>query len=221
MDPSSLDTKVYDSKIEFVAVKEENPEDIVEEDFQEVKEEIIEDVVEENAVYIKTEDEVNADYECPVSEDGKTFSKEADKIDSDVLMCEDIDPLSSVAAVNEDCGNMCSSDGNQVACKEGEEEVACGKEEEKRKRFPCEVCGKKFDFKSMLVRHMTVHTREKSFICEVCSKSFAWKFDLVKHMRVHTNVNPFNCEIRNGPYGISKTQSPFHILAETRQRMWQ
>ncbi|KAL0808622.1 hypothetical protein ABMA28_013060 [Loxostege sticticalis] len=58
--------------------------------------------------------------------------------------------------------------------------------------FSC-TCGKKFDSKSNLKKHMVVHTKEKLFPCTVCSKAFSRKKNLVQHMWIHSEHKRFEC----------------------------
>ncbi|XP_063597064.1 uncharacterized protein LOC134773755 [Penaeus indicus] len=96
------DSEEYDNTIEFIAVKEENIEEITEENHQVKKREIVEDDGEVNAVFIKTE-EVNTNHESTVSE-FKSLGK-AERNGLDVLMCEDEDPLQPLPFVAKDLGN--------------------------------------------------------------------------------------------------------------------
>ena len=52
--------------------------------------------------------------------------------------------------------------------------------------FYCDVCKKKFKFKSQLTIHNRVHTGEKPYKCEVCDRSCSRKGDLNRHMLVHS-----------------------------------
>ncbi|KAK4879838.1 hypothetical protein RN001_007984 [Aquatica leii] len=63
------------------------------------------------------------------------------------------------------------------------------------KPFGCEICHKFYPSKSYLNKHKMIHlnTRGKSFICEICSKSFALKDGLKAHSITHTNTKPFQC----------------------------
>ncbi|XP_039640385.1 zinc finger protein 271-like [Perca fluviatilis] len=63
------------------------------------------------------------------------------------------------------------------------------------KPFGCNVCVKRFSYKSVLQTHMRVHTGEKPFGCNVCEKRFSQKGDLQRHMRVHTGEKPFGCSV--------------------------
>ncbi|XP_041664450.1 zinc finger protein OZF-like [Cheilinus undulatus] len=61
------------------------------------------------------------------------------------------------------------------------------------KSYSCSECGKKFDQKTNLTRHETVHTTVKPFSCSECGKTFAHKDYLSKHMIIHTGEKPFSC----------------------------
>ena len=50
----------------------------------------------------------------------------------------------------------------------------------------CEICGKSYAQKNVLIRHLTVHNNEK-LDCSICSKSFGNKFNLQKHEKIHNN----------------------------------
>ena len=64
----------------------------------------------------------------------------------------------------------------------------------KDKAFCCEECGQSFPFKSRLIQHQITHTREPLFMCkhDQCTKGFKNKGDLNRHMRSHSNIW-YNC----------------------------
>ncbi|CAH0757579.1 unnamed protein product [Diatraea saccharalis] len=57
----------------------------------------------------------------------------------------------------------------------------------------CEVCGKKFLYKSLMEQHLRVHTGEKPHKCDVCGKAFNTTFSLTTHKYIHNNEKPFKC----------------------------
>lgn len=53
----------------------------------------------------------------------------------------------------------------------------------------CHICGKKFNNRHNVLRHVLVHTGERPFCCTVCGKSFNQKVVLKKHMWTLHNVH--------------------------------
>ncbi|XP_041664790.1 histone-lysine N-methyltransferase PRDM9-like isoform X1 [Cheilinus undulatus] len=65
----------------------------------------------------------------------------------------------------------------------------------KNKLHHCSECGKGFNYKMDLTRHMVVHTKEKLFSCSVCDQRFTQKGSVTVHMRIHTGEKPFGCSV--------------------------
>ncbi len=50
-------------------------------------------------------------------------------------------------------------------------------------KFGCHLCGKKFQWKALLDRHMMIHTGEKPYKCHVCGQAFNRTSNRNTHMR--------------------------------------
>ncbi|XP_052743257.1 uncharacterized protein LOC112050918 isoform X2 [Bicyclus anynana] len=60
--------------------------------------------------------------------------------------------------------------------------------------YSCEVCGKKFKFKSGLIIHKAAHSTTPKKTCEVCGKNFYIMAQYRKHFAFHANERKFGCE---------------------------
>lgn len=61
----------------------------------------------------------------------------------------------------------------------------------------CELCGRAFENKCGLRRHMTVHSEARPFKCtyEGCEKGFKTETALAGHIRTHTGEKPYACSV--------------------------
>ncbi|KAF1780592.1 Zinc finger, C2H2-like [Phytophthora cactorum] len=67
---------------------------------------------------------------------------------------------------------------------------------DKKKIFRCTFpgCGREFQLKGNLKRHVNIHNGDKKFACKFCGKKFLRKADMEVHYRVHTGEKPYRCK---------------------------
>ena len=58
----------------------------------------------------------------------------------------------------------------------------------------CSTCGKNFETKTALDKHMYCHTKLAAFCCEECGQSFPFKSRLIQHKITHTQESLFLCK---------------------------
>ena len=61
-------------------------------------------------------------------------------------------------------------------------------------RKTCEVCGKTFHILAQYRRHFVYHANERKYGCETCGKRFNTLDILRVHHRTHTDERPFTCQ---------------------------
>ena len=64
------------------------------------------------------------------------------------------------------------------------------KSHEGAREFECEVCGKEFNYKAVLKRHMFQHSESKPFKCDKCG--FRRQDKLIKHLVTCDGTNREN-----------------------------
>nr|XP_060613380.1 zinc finger and BTB domain-containing protein 34 [Anolis sagrei ordinatus] len=91
-------------------------------------------------------------------------------------------------------------------------------------RLICIYCGKSFNQKGSLDRHMRLHMGITPFVCKYCGKKYTRKDQLEYHIRGHTDDKPFRCEVCGKCFPFQGTLNQ-HLrknhpgVAEIRSRM--
>ncbi|XP_062237804.1 zinc finger and SCAN domain-containing protein 21-like [Platichthys flesus] len=83
--------------------------------------------------------------------------------------------------------------------------------------FSCSECGKRFNYRGHLNRHMRSHTGEKPFSCPVCSKRCIHRGHLNRHMRIHTGEKPFSCS-ECGQRFVRRDHLNTHMMIHTGEK---
>lgn len=65
--------------------------------------------------------------------------------------------------------------------------------------FECDVCGRAFNYKSQLTRHLISHTRERASVCELCGAAFSQPAGLYNHKFTHEDTR-YACSMCDRSY---------------------
>ncbi|CAC5396143.1 KRAB [Mytilus coruscus] len=96
---------------------------------------------------------------------------------------------------------ICSKDFSSFSNLRSHMTVHRGKSR-KSKKFKCEICGRTFEKRYLLVNHEKSHIgdvvrddKQLKFKCGVCGKQEPDKRGFENHLRVHTGERPFQCDV--------------------------
>ncbi|XP_047993193.1 zinc finger protein 62 homolog isoform X1 [Leguminivora glycinivorella] len=83
------------------------------------------------------------------------------------------------------------------------------------KPYCCEYCKKSFEYKSVLITHIRMHTGERPYECPKCKKKLKTRSALSEHVNSHTR--PFPCPVCKRRFGKRDSLSR-HMLLHTGER---
>ncbi|XP_061724628.1 zinc finger protein 525-like [Cydia pomonella] len=85
-------------------------------------------------------------------------------------------------------------------------------------RYECDICGKVYQRKHFLVRHIKMHSKfNKGYPCNICIKVFSKRSALNRHELSHTGAKNFSCETCNKKF-TQKGHLNDHKLTHTGER---
>ena len=73
--------------------------------------------------------------------------------------------------------------------------------------YQCVLCNKCFSTSSNLSMHMITHSEDAEHNCSTCGKCFKRKSDLKRHIRIHTGERPYQCELCDKCFSNSSSRS--------------
>ncbi|XP_042291766.1 zinc finger protein 2 homolog isoform X2 [Thunnus maccoyii] len=85
------------------------------------------------------------------------------------------------------------------------------------KPYSCLICNKRFSSRGYVAVHMKIHTGEKSFKCPFCGKAFVRKEGLTQHVRLHTGEKPFSCRVCHKRFTWPAQVRQHHCVGESSQ----
>lgn len=84
-------------------------------------------------------------------------------------------------------------------------------EEKKSIMFMCDLCGRFFISKSLLIQHMDTKLQKGIFACNVCDKKYSTNTSLQRHMDIHRTVDTFFCDVCNKGFKRRKALSAHRV----------
>ena len=81
----------------------------------------------------------------------------------------------------------------------------------------CEICLKNFTRTSALKNHKIVHTGERLFKCNICPKHFSRIYTLEIHQRLHTGERPFQCDVCGEGF-IERSLLTYHSMKHAEKK---
>ncbi|XP_069489975.1 zinc finger protein 566-like isoform X7 [Ambystoma mexicanum] len=90
-----------------------------------------------------------------------------------------------------------------------------------QRAYVCTQCGKSFNLRGELVRHMRTHNKIRPYACTECKKSFLKKGDFTRHWRTHTGEKPYACSDCQKRFNLKGNLEQHRILIHSGVRPYQ
>ncbi|XP_048246215.1 zinc finger protein 79-like isoform X1 [Haliotis rufescens] len=97
------------------------------------------------------------------------------------------------------------------------------KNELKKMLFPCTVCpicNKSFSAKSVLKKHLLIHSNTRPFKCGTCGNGFNSRSSLQTHERLHSGERPYACRYCELRFAVSSHRTT-HERTHTKEQPYQ
>jgi len=88
---------------------------------------------------------------------------------------------------------------------------------DQREIHTCDLCGKTYNRKGDLGRHIRIHSGVRPYKCDVCAASFVQRSALTTHMNTHTGDRPYLCGIGKCTASFGDPSSRTRHRKETHQ----
>ena len=88
------------------------------------------------------------------------------------------------------------------------------------KNHMCDLCGKSFKWRRLLLMHLQMHSGNKPCICEACGKSFARKDLLALHKKSHTDVKCYSCNVCNKSFTLRNYLTRHLQIHNTEKKLY-
>lgn len=207
------DESVVEDDMEYVTVlvSEENQMNDVDNEEMQFFEPVEIEEYNEMAELEVAEDECNSDIETSVIAEHDSTALKLDVIALDkqadsMIKATDYSADESIATS--------SQGGDEVGVSPKKQRFRQKHQNNNRKSFKCEICGKILSNQSSHKYHMQLHSATTPFLCSECGKGFKTRNAYDGHMITHLPSNPNTCDICGNSYRQAASLRS-HMLVHT------